>query len=172
MSDPIDPSKYIVRAVDRASAQAQCVRHPFNAASEIWMTRLGDRTGLTRQGVSLARVPAGKESFILHAHTLQEEWVYVLAGRGHVQLGTVEAAIAAGDFIGFPTDGTPHVIRNSSDADLVFLQGGERRDGDRGIFPTIGKIGYHHDDGHMALVDADQIEVLPFTAWFRDEPAP
>ena len=155
MSDPIDPSKYIVRAVDRASADELRVRHPFNAASEIWMTRLGD--------------PAGKESFILHAHTLQEEWVYVLAGRGDVQLGTLEVAIAAGDFIGFPTDGTPHVIRNSSDADLVFLQGGERREGDRGIFPTIGKVGWHHDDGHLALVDADQIEVLPFTAWFRDE---
>jgi uncharacterized cupin superfamily protein len=132
MTERIDASKYLVRSTDRRPDDAMHVRHPFNPASEIHMIRLGDRTGLTRIGVSLARVPAGKESFILHAHTLQEEWVFVLEGRGHVQLGAqgeVEVEIAAGDFIGFPTDGTPHVIRNRSDADLVFLQGGERREG-------------------------------------------
>jgi uncharacterized cupin superfamily protein len=169
MSETIDASKYVVRAADRDRGDEMRVRHPFNAASEIFMTRLGDRTGLTRQGVSLARVPAGKESFVLHAHTLQEEWVYVLEGRGHVQLGAQQVAIEAGDFIGFPTDGTPHVIRNTSDADLVFLQGGERREGDRGVFPTLGKIGYHHDEGHMALVDIADVQVLPFTAWFRKD---
>jgi uncharacterized cupin superfamily protein len=152
----------------RERGDALRVRHPFNAASEIHMTRLSDRTGLTRQGVSLGRVPPGKESFVMHAHTLQEEWVYVLAGQGHVQLGDSDVAIEAGDFVGFPTDGTPHVIRNTSREDLVFLQGGERRKGDRGVFPTLGKIGWEHDDGHMALVDAEHVQVLPFTAWFED----
>jgi uncharacterized cupin superfamily protein len=170
MSERIDPSKYLVRSSDRSPGDALRVRHPFNPASEIHMIRLGDRTGLTRVGVSLARVPAGKESFVLHAHTLQEEWVFVLEGRGHVQLGDVDVEIAAGDFIGFPTDGTPHVIRNSSDADLVFLQGGERREGDRGVFPTIGKagkVGYEQGDS-MALIDADAIQLVPFSAWFAD----
>ncbi len=163
----MDPSKYLIRSVDRSPNDGLHVRHPFNPASEIHMIPLGDRTGLTRIGVSLARVPAGKESFVLHAHTLQEEWVFVLEGRGHVQLGEVEVAIAAGDFIGFPTDGTPHVIRNSSDADLVFLQGGDRREGDRGVFPTLGKIGYEQN-GAMALIDVDAIELLPFSAWLSD----
>jgi uncharacterized cupin superfamily protein len=163
-----DATKYLVRAVDRRPEDGIRIRHPFNAASEVHMMRLSDRTGLARQGVSLARVPPGKESFVLHAHTLQEEWVYVLDGHGHVQFGTTEIAIAPGDFIGFPTDGVPHVIRNTSAADLLYLQGGERREGDRGIFPTLGKVGYQHDDAHMALIDADAIQVLPFTAWFEN----
>ncbi len=131
------------------------------------MTRLSDPTGLVRQGVSLARIPAGKESFVLHAHTLQEEWVYVLSGRGHVRFGDTDVAIEAGDFLGFPTDGTPHLIRNTSDADLVFLQGGERREGDRAVFPTLGKVGWDHDEAHMALVDVDHIELKPFSKWFE-----
>jgi len=167
MSDPVPTSKYVFRAVDRDPADELHVHHPFNAASEIHMTRLSDRTGLARLGVSLARVPAGKESFVLHAHTLQEEWVYILAGRGHVVLGEVSVAIEAGDFIGFPTDGTPHLIRNTSESDLVYLQGGERREGDRGWFPTLGKVGYQHDTAHMALVDVDDIQIMPFTAWFE-----
>jgi uncharacterized cupin superfamily protein len=165
----VDPSKYIVRAADRPAADAQRIRHPLNPASEIHMTRLSDPTGLTRQGVSMARVPPGKESFVLHAHTLQEEWVYVLQGRGHVQFGDALVAIESGDFIGFPTDGTPHVVRNTSDADLVFLQGGERREGDRGVFPTLGKVGYHDGDGHVALVPMDAILRMPFSAWMADD---
>ncbi len=84
-----------------------------------------------------------------------------------MRFGDVEVEIAAGDFIGFPTDGTPHVIRNSSDADLVFLQGGERREGDRGVFPTLGKIGFEQGDS-MALIDADAVQLVPFSAWFAD----
>jgi len=163
-----DPTKYLVRAADRTPADELHVRHPFNPASEIHMTRLGDRTGLTRIGISIARVPAGKESFILHAHTLEEEWVYVLSGSGHVQLGDDELPIGPGDFVGFPPDGTPHVIRNRSDAELVYLQGGERRPGDRGIFPTIGKIGFPHDDTQMTLVDMDALQLLPFSAWTEE----
>jgi uncharacterized cupin superfamily protein len=164
-----DPNKYIVRAGDRRPADEMHVRHPFNPASEVHMTRLGDRTGLTRTGVSIARVPAGKESFILHAHTLEEEWVFVLSGHGHVRIGDADLPIAPGDFVGFPPDGTPHVVRNTSDAELVYLQGGERRSGDRGIFPTIGKIGFTHDDGHMTLVDVDALQVLPFSAWLAEK---
>jgi uncharacterized cupin superfamily protein len=167
-----DPAKYIVRAEERRPSDEMHVRHPFNPASEIHMTRLGDRTGLVRLGVSIARVPAGKESFVLHAHTLDEEWVFVLSGHGHVRLGDTELPIGPGDFIGFPTDGTPHVVRNTSDAELVYLQGGERRPGDRGIFPTLRKIGFPQDDGHMALIDVDDVTVLPFSAWLADPGSP
>ncbi len=141
------------------------VSHPYNERSELFLTRLSDPAGLRHLGISLARVPPGKESFVLHVHTIQEEWIYVISGQGHVQLDDTQVPIAAGDFVGFPAGGPAHLVRNTSDGDLVYLQGGDRRDGDRGRFPGLGKVGYQHDDGHMALIDEAQIELRPFSDW-------
>ncbi|WP_231510451.1 hypothetical protein [Fischerella sp. PCC 9605] len=38
--------------------------HPLNPNSEIYLRFLGRAVGLQRIGVTIARVPAGKESFI------------------------------------------------------------------------------------------------------------
>ena len=141
------------------------ISHPFNDRSEIFMTRLSDPTGLTHLGVSLARIPPGRESFSTHVHTIQEEWIYVLEGQGHVRLDDEEHPIGPGDFVGFPPGGPAHLVRNTSEADLVFLQGGDRREGDRGYFPELRKVGYQDDEGHMALIDEEHVKRLPFTAW-------
>jgi len=157
--------KHLVRPRELDAAQTVHVRHPFNPRSQIFMTRLSDPAGMKRLGVSLARVPPGKEAFIPHAHTLNEEWVYVLEGRGMVLLGDEEHEIGPGDFLGYPTDGTIHHMRNTGEVDLVFLQGGERREGDAGHFPTLGKLGIHLGDGRMRFVKDSDMEVLPFSAW-------
>jgi uncharacterized cupin superfamily protein len=141
------------------------LRHPLNDRSEIFMTRLSDRTGLSHLGVSLARIPAGKESFALHVHTVQEEWIYILSGNGHVRLDDHELEIRPGDFVGFPPNGPAHVVRNTSDTDLVYLQGGDRRAGDLGRFPELRRVSYQHDEAHMAIVMEDQIEIRPFSDW-------
>lgn len=165
MSTPKPAADHIVRTSELGPGDELHVRHPLNDRSELFMARLSDRTGLSHLGVSLARVPPGKESFTLHAHTLQEEWIYVLSGRGHVLIDDDVVAIAAGDFVGFPANGAAHLVRNTSDDDLVYLQGGDRRPGDRARFPTLGKVGYQHDEGHMALVDEERIEIRPFSDW-------
>jgi uncharacterized cupin superfamily protein len=157
--------KHLVRTRSLDAAQGIHVRHPFNPRSQIFMTRLSDPAGMKHIGVSLARVPPGKESFVPHAHTLNEEWVYVLEGRGKVLLGDSEHEIGPGDFIGFPIDGTIHHLMNTGAVDLVFLQGGERRDGDAGRFPTLGKLGIMLGDGTMRFVSESDIQQLPFTAW-------
>lgn len=156
---------YLVRTADLDASEEMHVSHPLNDRSEIFMTRLSDSTGLSHLGVSVARVPPGKESFALHAHTVQEEWIFVLSGSGQVRIDDEELAIQAGDFLGFPPNGPAHLVRNTSDADLVYLQGGDRRAGDRGRFPELGRVAYQHDDGHMALIPEDQIEIRPFTDW-------
>lgn len=40
--------------------------HPWNAKSEMVGVQLGRLAGLERTGVSLARIPPGKESFAYH----------------------------------------------------------------------------------------------------------
>jgi uncharacterized cupin superfamily protein len=159
-----DP-KNLVRTRDLDPAQGLHIKHPFNPRSELFMTRLSDGTGMTRVGVSLARVPPGRESFVPHAHTMQEEWVYVLEGHGLALVGDRELEVGPGDFLGFPTDGTVHHLTNVGDVDLVYLQGGERQEGDVGRFPTLGKLGFTLGDGAMHFVSEADVQTLPFTAW-------
>lgn len=164
--------KHLVRTRDLSSTHANHISHPFNPRSQVLMTLLSDRTGMTRTAVSLARVPPGKESFVPHAHSLAEEWVYVLEGRGRALLGDRELEVGPGDFLGFPTDGTIHHLTNAGDVDLVYLQGGERRDGDVGRFPTLGKLGFTRGDETMCFVDEAQVQSLPFSAWMVSPGAP
>jgi len=160
MSEP----KHLLRA--EAATNPVRIKHPKNDASEIWMTRLSDPTGLTRVGVNLGRVPPGKEAFVPHAHVHHEEWVYVLSGRGQAQIGEHRHAIGPGDFLGFPCDGTVHHLINDGDEDLIVLQGGERSGGDIGIFPTLGAIGIPMpQDGVMVYAKDEAVERIPLSAW-------
>jgi uncharacterized cupin superfamily protein len=158
---------YLVRTSELDGSEEIHVSHPLNERSELFMTRLSDPAGLSHLGISLARLPPGRESFALHVHTLQEEWIYVVSGEGHVQIDEEELSVRAGDFVGFPPNGPAHLVRNTSDADLVYLQGGDRRQGDTGWFPTLERFAFRHGDDHMALVRKDQVELRPFTDWLR-----
>jgi uncharacterized cupin superfamily protein len=171
VSNSREPTDYRVRTHQLTAADELHVSHPLNERSEVFMTRLSDPTGLTHVAVNIARIPPGKESFALHVHSLQEEWIFVVSGRGTVRLDDRDLPIETGDFVGFPPGGPAHLVRNTSDADLVFLQGGDRRPGDRGRFPELGRIAFEHDDGHVALVPEDQVELRPFTDWIADESA-
>ena len=160
------PTDYLVRTSELDATEEMQVSHPLNERSQVFMTRLSDRTGLSHLGISKARVPPGKESFALHVHSLQEEWIFVLSGEGRVRLDDHELVVRPGDFVGFPANGPAHVVRNTSDEDLVYLQGGDRRDGDRGRFPDLGLVAFPAGDDVMALVPEDQIEYRPFSDWF------
>lgn len=163
------PTDYRVRTSELSPSDSMQVSHPYNENSQIYMARLGDPTGLTHLGISFARIPPGKESFALHVHTMQEEWIYVVSGEGHVRIDDEEIDVRPGDFVGFPANGPAHLVRNTGEADLVFLQGGDRRKGDRGHFPELELVGYQHDDGHMALVPEDQVTLRPFTDWLAKD---
>ena len=159
--------RHLVRAP--AVQDALRIKHPKNDASELFMTRLSDRAKMVRCGVNLARVPPGREAFVPHYHLHLEEWVYVLSGSGAALVGGATLEIGAGDFLGFPCDGTVHHITNIGDEDLVYLQGGERGP-DVAVFPTLGRVGIPTlTEGHMALVDDSAIERLPLDAWLADD---
>lgn len=128
----------IIRAAE-VTASSATFRHPWNPRSEMHGAILGRAAGLVRAGINLVRVPPGKESFVYHAHLHEEEWIYVLSGRGTIESGDAQHEIAAGDFIAFPTPSAPHLLRNTSDADIVYLTGGERAQFDVADFPRHGK---------------------------------
>ncbi len=114
--------RVLVRAAERGPAREY--RHPENPRSEVYLAALSRPAGLGRVAVVHTRVPAGKESFVHHVHRHDEEWVYVLSGRGVAEIGDREEEIGPGDFLGYPANGEPHNLRAAGE-DLVYLQGGD-----------------------------------------------
>ena len=130
--------RFLVRS-EEAAEQASRFSHPWNSSSELYGTRLSSLVGLSRLGVSRVRVPPGKESFVYHSHYREEEWIYVLSGRGVAEIDGEKFGVAAGDFMGFAAPQVAHHLRNPYDEDLVYLMGGEALDVDIADFPRLGK---------------------------------
>src|SRR3546814_12687329 len=89
--------RHIVRTAQVDWAQGWRGRHPFNPASDMTFMPLSDPTGMSRLGVKLIRIPPGKESFIPHAHSVEEEFVFVLEGAGVMVLDRLAPAVGPGD---------------------------------------------------------------------------
>jgi uncharacterized cupin superfamily protein len=120
---PPEPPRVLVRASERKPALE--FHHPQNpGGAEVHLTPLSRPAGLRRVAVIHARVPGGKESFVQHVHQRDEEWLFVLAGRGVAELGDREVEIGPGDFLGFPARGPSHNLRASPGEELVCVQGG------------------------------------------------
>jgi uncharacterized cupin superfamily protein len=153
-----DAEKFIVRAT--TDPDDRTFRHPLNPHAEVHIRPLSRLTGMSRLGVSQARVPPGKESFIYHTHHCEEEFIYILSGRGVAEIGDQEYEVAAGDFMAFPTPSVGHHLRNPFDEDLVYLTGGENRSVEIADFPRIGKRMYRTEEA-IDIVDHQHIEDWP-----------
>ncbi|NQV81785.1 MAG: cupin domain-containing protein [Alphaproteobacteria bacterium] len=160
-SDP----KNLVRTSALRPQDATHLKHPMNPNSEIFMHRLSDHAGIERLHMNIARIPPGKESFLPHAHTFQEEWVFVLEGAGTAVIDGDDVAIGGGDYLGFPTDGTTHHLKNTGVSDLVVLQGGERTPREIGRFPTIGKTALFEVPKVTFYGDDGTVEELHLSRW-------
>jgi uncharacterized cupin superfamily protein len=128
----------LLRAADYA-AKTGTHSHPWNPKSEMKGVRLGHMAGLRRTGVNLATISPGKESFVYHSHEREEEWLYIISGRGTAEIDGEEHEVGPGDFMGFPAPSVAHHLRNTGGEDLVYLMGGERRDTEIADFPKLGK---------------------------------
>lgn len=135
----ITPRQLLVRAADRAALVEEAFRHPLDADSELHGYALSQRVGLERNVVMLARVPPHRESYAAHVHAGEEEWLFVLEGRGILAFTDESYEIAPGDFVGFPPGLYAHNVRNPNSEDLVYLCGGERRDIDVIDYPGVGR---------------------------------
>lgn len=137
--DANPPPSPIVRASDIA-AKEQHFSHPWNPKSDVNGVQLARLTGLKRTGVNWIRIPPGKESFIYHCHEREEEWIYILSGRGVAEVDDTDYDVGPGDFLGFPTPSCAHQLRNASDTDdLIYLSGGESLALEIADFPKFGK---------------------------------
>ncbi|MBZ4422478.1 cupin domain-containing protein [Myxococcus sp. RHSTA-1-4] len=118
--------------------------------------RLGALFGLENFGVNLTRIVPGGMSSIRHAHTKQDEFIYVLAG--HPTLQTTDGAVqlAPGMCAGFKAgSGRAHHLVNETDTDVLYLEVGDRTPGDEVTYPgedlkvtqVNGAWVFTHEDG-------------------------
>lgn len=107
---------------------------------------LGDLFALSNFGVNLTRLEPGAASALRHAHSKQDEFVYILTG--HPTLHTDEGltALSPGMCAGFKAGtGNAHRLINQTATDVVYLEIGDRTAGDEGTYPD--------DDLQAALVN-------------------
>jgi uncharacterized cupin superfamily protein len=131
-------ARYLITA-EEIRAATEAFSHPWNENSRLIGAHLSALAGLRRAGVSLVRIPTGRESFCHHVHHGEEEWVYILAGHGTADIGERSHPVAPGDFLAFHASGEAHHLRNTGAEDLVYLMGGEHRDSDVVDFPRLGR---------------------------------
>lgn len=117
---------------------------------------LGDIFGLKNFGVNLTRLLPGGQSALLHRHSKQDEFVYILEGTPTLVTDAGEIDLAPGMCAGFPAAGVAHHLINRTASDVVYLEIGDRTPGDEGSYPRDdlqaslgpdGKWRFTHKDG-------------------------
>ncbi|TNC50070.1 cupin domain-containing protein [Rubellimicrobium rubrum] len=127
-----------------ASRMARREKHP-----------LGDIFGLRNFGVNLTRLLPGGESALLHRHSRQDEFVYILEGKPTLVTDEGEVALAPGMCAGFPAGGVAHHLVNRSDRDVVYLEIGDRSPGDEGSYPADDLVARLSPDGRWVFARKD-----------------
>jgi uncharacterized cupin superfamily protein len=128
-----------------ASLMAGRTKHP-----------LGDLFGLTNFGVNLTRLSPNALSALRHAHTKQDEFIYVVQGNPTLLTDEGRTQLAPGMCAGFKAGtGNAHCLVNETLEDVLYLEVGDRSQGDEASYPdddlkalmVDGKWMFIHKDG-------------------------
>lgn len=144
---------------EQAPSRAKATNYPEPFASRMAGRRkqpLGDLFGLTNFGVNLTRLAPGATSALRHAHSRQDEFVYILQGHPTLHTDAGRTTLSPGMCAGFKAGiGDGHRLMNETAEEVVFLEVGDRTPGDEGSYPdddlkalmVDGKWKFVHNDG-------------------------
>ena len=156
MTSPTYPAALVA---DEAPPRTKASNYPEPFASQMTGRRkqpLGDLFGLTNFGVNLTRLAPGAVSALRHAHTKQDEFVYILQGRPTLHTDEGRTRLSPGMCAGFRAGtGNGHRLINETQEEVVYLEMGDRTPGDEGSYPdddlkallVEGKWKFVHKDG-------------------------
>lgn len=117
---------------------------------------LGDLFGITKFGVNMTTIEPGGMSALLHRHSKSQEFVFILKGTATVYTETEKIILNEGECIGFMPNGPAHHLKNESNADVVYIEIGDREPGDSAVYPNDDIVAskdqnekwmFHHKDG-------------------------
>jgi uncharacterized cupin superfamily protein len=106
--------------------------------------------------VNLTRLAPGATSALRHAHTKQDEFVYVLEGEPTLVTDEGETALRPGMCAGFKAGtGNGHHLVNRTDRDVVILEVGDRIAGDSATYPDDDLAAALGPDGRWRFTHKD-----------------
>jgi uncharacterized cupin superfamily protein len=117
---------------------------------------LGELFGLGRFGVNWVVLQPGAVSALRHAHTQQDEFVYIVCGHPTLHTNAGATPLSPGMCAGFAAgSGDAHRLVNESSDEVVYLEVGDRTPGDRVGYPDddlvavdeAGRWRFFHRDG-------------------------
>jgi len=118
--------------------------------------RLGDYFGLTNFGINLTELAPGAVSALLHHHTKQDEFVYIVSGTPTLLLDEKEYALRSGDCCGFKAGtGIGHQLVNRSREPVLYLEIGDRTAGGYAVYPKDDLAFTQLADGSWILTHKD-----------------
>jgi len=118
--------------------------------------QLGDLFGLKNFGVNLTRLAPNAMSALRHAHTKQDEFVYILQGSPTLRTDEGRTQLSPGMCAGFRAGtGNAHHLVNETSEDVVYLEIGDRTPDDDATWPDEdlqrvaidGRKRFAHRDG-------------------------
>jgi len=148
MSDakPVAPPAIRADAVPPRTKPSNYPEPFFSRMAKREKRQLGDVFGLKNFGVNLTKLAPSGESALLHRHSKQDEFIYILEGEPTLVTESAEITLRPGMCAGFPAQGAAHQLVNRTDAVVLYLEIGDRSSGDEGSYPQ---------DDIQAVVDAD-----------------
>ena len=118
---------------------------------------LGEHFGLTNFGVNIVQLSPGAISSLRHAHSSQDEFVYVVQGEPTLVTEDGEILLRHGMCVGFKASlGNAHQLVNRTNKEVIFLEVGDRTVPDEVAYPdddlsvsvdASGKVHFRHKDG-------------------------
>jgi uncharacterized cupin superfamily protein len=128
----VQPSNYPSPFAERMAGR---LKHP-----------LGDLFGLHNFGANLTELTPGAVSSLLHRHSRQDEFIYVLEGELTLVTDKGEVVLTPGMCAGFAAGGLAHQIANRSAAVGIYLEIGDRSADDAVSYPADDLLAVREND--------------------------
>jgi uncharacterized cupin superfamily protein len=142
---------------DVAESNATSLPEPFRAEnSRRWNRRLGEHARMKNFGVNLTRIVPGAQSSFRHAHSKQDEFIWVVSGEVVLETNEGRQTLTPGMCAGFPAGcGNAHRFLNLSQQDAVILVIGDRTPFDEVAYPDIDMHGKAGADSRYVFTRKD-----------------
>lgn len=158
MTDPANSNRRLAVVASEVAPMAVPSRSPepfFSRLKARVKRQLGNVFGLTNFGVNLTRLPPGSQSSLLHRHSRQDEFVYILEGRPTLVTDQGEVELPPHMCAGFAAGGLAHHLVNRTAHDVVYLEVGDRTAGDEGTYPNDDLKAVLAPDGQWVFTHSD-----------------
>lgn len=157
MNDQANNYPKALRALD-APPRTKKSNYPepfFSRMGKREKRQLGDLFGLRTFGVNLTRLAPGGESALLHRHSKQDEFIYIVEGAPTLVAESGETELSPGMCAGFRAGGEAHQLVNRTEADVLYLEVGDRGPGDEAEYPDDDLKAEQDSDGQWVFLHKD-----------------